>query len=39
MLSRMNGFSSTKRSPRIFHCVGSSSLLLTTPTLPGQISH
>ena len=34
MLSRMNGFSSTKRSPKIFHLVGSSSLSPIAATLP-----
>ena len=34
ILNRMNGFSSTKRSPKFFHCVGSSSLALITSTLP-----
>jgi hypothetical protein len=34
MLSRMNGFSSTRRSPKIFHFVGSNSLSLTLPSYP-----
>src|SRR5258708_10005469 len=36
MLSRMNGFSSTRRSPKFFHFVDSNSLSLTLPTLPGR---
>ena len=38
VFSRMNGFSSTRRSPKIFHCVDSGSLLLTASTLPRQIN-